>query len=229
MFSKNDFLEKYRQCSDAELMKMYQGRSSYSAEAQDAMLEVIHEKGGIEKLTERLESQEIIVAEIKRLKTEIHQLNNKYTDLEFMKKMVHSGILTPEQLDQLIEAAYQEAEEERDDQAIKPRTVNGSIFGGAFAAITGGVLWGLMLMYSEKQFIFFIAGLALYCFFWIRIATKQSIKNQVVIIATIISTLLALGIGAGIYKFYGYRGPERNSMSGQVIEGSRLPDSVILD
>ena len=207
MFSKQDFIDKYRNNSDLELAQMQQSLSNYSSEAQEALQIVIREKGGMEQIMERIQAQKKIDDEVRKVETEIAQLNNKHTDLAFMKKMIQSDILDHARLEQVIESAYQAAEKDREDQVIKPRTINGSIFGGLFGAVTGGILWGLMLMYSEKRFFFFIAGLVLYCFMWIRIATRQSGKNQVVIIATILASLIAIGIGVVIFNVYGYRGP----------------------
>ncbi len=98
-----------------------------------------------------------------------------------------------------------EIEQELNDKKIKPRTIAGGIIGGTIAAVTGGALWGLQLIYSGRIFLILGIGLALFCYGIISAATKQSKNNIVVLIATVISIIVAIGIGQLLYEIVGYR------------------------
>jgi len=69
----------------------------------------------------------------------------------------------------------------------------------------GGSLWGLQLIYSKKVFVILLIGLVLLCYGIIKFSTKQSNKNVVVVITTIVSVLMAIIIGQFIYEIVGYQ------------------------
>lgn len=78
--------------------------------------------------------------------------------------------------------------------------------GATVGAIVGGILWGLQMIYSNAIFAMIFIGLILLCYGIVKISTKQSYKNTVVLIATIISIVLAILIGQLLYEVIGYRG-----------------------
>jgi len=94
---------------------------------------------------------------------------------------------------------------EVEDKKIKPRTVIGSIIGCIVAGLIGGTLWGLQMIYSGRIFYILLIGLVLLCYGIIKISTKQTKKNTVVLIATVISVVLSLLIGQLLYDIIGYQ------------------------
>jgi hypothetical protein len=205
MFTIKDFVDKYEDYTDDELIGIYHKMGDYSEEAQEALKIVIQNKGGLEALVKRLEEKQILANEVGRIAKETAEFGSKGFDASFIKKMTNSAILSPEAVDQIIDNQYSVVQLELEDKKIKPRTVFGSLIGGAIASLIGGVLWGLQMIYSKRIFYILFIGLVLLCYGIIKISTKQSKKNSVVLIATIISVVLALIIGQLLYEIIGYR------------------------
>ena len=105
----------------------------------------------------------------------------------------------------IIDQKFLEIEAEIDDKKIKPRTIIGGVIGGLIAIVVGGTLWGLQLIYSQRIFYVFGVGLALLCYSTIKLITKQSKKNTFVIVASVISFILAVLLGQLLYNIVGYR------------------------
>ena len=94
---------------------------------------------------------------------------------------------------------------EVEDKKIKLRTVVGGIIAGGVASIIGGILWGLQMIYSGRIFYIFFFGLIILCYGLIKIATRQTGRNTFILIATIISIILAILIGQLLYEIIGYQ------------------------
>ena len=206
MFSVDDFVSKYQEYTDEELVEIRGNIGSYSMEAQEALNIVISNKGGQEKLLQRLEEKMKIVNEIQRIENETQKLAAGGTDVSFLKKMIYSDYLTTEKVHEIIDNKIAENRLHEEDKEIKPRTIIGSIVGGGIASFIGGVLWGMQMMYPKRIFAILFIGLVLLCYGIISISTKQSKKNNVVVVATVISTLAALLIGQLLYRIFGYKG-----------------------
>jgi len=205
MLSKEDFISQYEKYTDDELFAIYSNMADYSDEAKEALGIVVAGRGGVETLVERQREKMIRANEAERIRREVVRLSVNGADVSFLQKMVTSTILAPEQVHGIIAATHDETQRERKDKQIKPRTVLGSVIGGSIASVLGGVLWGLQMIWSGRMFLIFIAGLALLSYGSIRLFTRQSGKNTVVVIATIISVLAALFIGQLLYEIIGYQ------------------------
>lgn len=206
MFSVEDFLLKYEKYTDDELFEMYSHMDDYSGEAKEAFNIILSRKGGLEYLKNQQNEKRIISDEIHRIREEVRKLSNPEIDVSFLKRIITSDILSPEKLNEIIDNTHSEEEAEREDKKIKPRTVLGSIIGGSIASVLGGVLWGLQLIYSNRIFVILFVGLILLCYGIIKLSTKQSNKNAVVLISTVISVIIAVLIGQLLYEIIGYKG-----------------------
>lgn len=203
MLTTKDFISQYENCSDAELYGMYRSLPDYSEDAQQALKKVIEKRGGIKKLAERHEQELTIQNEKERIRHETSRLFVKESNLQFLKDLIQSNILSPEETQQLIETTYVQLKAEKEDQKIKPRTVFGSLIGGAIGSIVGGVIWGLQMIQMHRMFLVLVAGLALISYGLIRLFTKQSKANRAVVIATVLSVAGALIIGEILYENFG--------------------------
>lgn len=206
MLTEKDFEERFSKYSVAELFEIYSNIEDYSPEAKAAFNKVAVDRGGLEKLLNDISIANSIKNESSRIETEVIQFVKDGADLDFIKKFTTSNILDEMQLDEVIEKAHDKAVAQKKDTEINNRTIAGSLFGGLLASIIGGVLFGIQLIFSARIFYLFIIGLGLLCFFIIKASTKQSQKNSVVFVATIISTILAFVIGFVLYELIGYLG-----------------------
>lgn len=206
MFTVADFVSKYDSYSDEELMDIHSNMAGYSIESQEALHIVIQKKGGLDKLLKNLEEKQTIENEINRIRKETAITGSQNIDPAFIKTVTNSNILPAEKVKEIIDTKYKEIESELDDKKIKPRTIVMGSVGAAIASLIGGALWGLQLIYSHRIFFFLLAGLVLICYGIIKVLTRQSYKNLVVIIATIVSVILSVLIGTVLYNFVGYQG-----------------------
>ncbi|MEP6845374.1 MAG: hypothetical protein ABI861_05200 [Panacibacter sp.] len=206
MFSTEELISTYEKYSDEELFAVLSNIDSYSEEAKKSLNIVIANKGGMQNLQERMQENKLIDDEVYRIISEVTSLKNKNAEIYQIRQSVNSNILSKEKVNEIIEDTFSHLELEQEDRKIKPSTIGGSLFGGIVASIVGGILWGLQMIYTGRIFFILIFGLALLCYGIIRLFTKQSNKNIVVSIATIISTLIALFLGQLLYHLIGYRG-----------------------
>ena len=205
MFSIADFEKKYKAYSDEELLEMHISISNYNDDAQKAFENIVKTKGGIEALLKRREDKLILLKEEKRIAGETEKFGKEGIDADFIKTITKSTILSEEKVQSIIDQKFLEVEAEIDDKKIKPRTIIGGVIGGLIAIVVGGTLWGLQLIYSQRIFYVFGVGLALLCYSIIKLITKQSKKNTFVIVASVISFILAVLLGQLLYNIVGFR------------------------
>jgi hypothetical protein len=145
MFTIKDFVAKYEEYTDEELIDIYRKIADYSEEAQEALKIVIQNKGGQEALVKRLEEKQILANEVGRIAKETAEFGSKGIDASFIKKMASSDILSPEAVDQIIDNQYSVVQLELEDKKIKPRTVFGStIISVVLALLIGQLLYEIV-------------------------------------------------------------------------------------
>jgi len=200
MFTTQDFVAKFEHYTDEELMEIHSNLTGYSQEAQEALNIVIGNKGGLDALVQRLKKKQIVEKEAHRIRKETSAFGSKGIDVSFIKEVTSSDILPADKVAEIIESGFAEAEIEREDKKIKARTIIGSLIGTVIASVVGGVLWGLVMIYAPTISIYItlllLIGLTLLCYMIIKVSTKQTKRNIIVLIATIISIILAIFIGS---------------------------------
>jgi hypothetical protein len=203
MLTTQDFVSQYEAYTDEELYHAYSNIGDYSEQAQEALNIAIQNRGGIEKLTERLKNIFQIKNEKERIRRETSKLYTTHTSLEFLQNLITSDLLPREATQQIIETTYFEVKSAEEDQKIKPRTVFGSLIGGILGSIVGGVLWGLQMIQMHRIFLFLIVLPLLISYGLIRLFTRQSKSNTMVLVATILSAVGALLIGQLLFAMFG--------------------------
>jgi hypothetical protein len=206
MKSVQELVNNYQKYSDKELIDIYQNTDQYSDEANEALRIVLSNLGGIDKLRDRLNKQLEIDNEIWRIKTEIKELIKQGCEPKQIKDKIKINLISINQLDNLIEEISFQLESEKADLKIKPRTVIGSIIGGVIGGTIGGIFWGITMMYSRHIFLIFIMGIAGLSYGTIKLFTKQSKKNWLVLCFTVLSVIYALILAESIFEIFGFQG-----------------------
>jgi hypothetical protein len=200
MFTIQDFVAKFEHYTDEELMAIHVNLDGYSQEAQEALNLVIGSKGGMEALVQRLEQKKTVEREIQRIRKETASFGGRGVDATFIKQITSSDILPADKVAEIIESGFAEVEIEIEDKKIKSRTIIGSLIGALIASVVGGVLWRLVMIYAPTISIYItlllLIGLTLFCYGVIKVSTKQTKRNIIVLVATIISIILAIFIGS---------------------------------
>jgi hypothetical protein len=106
------------------------------------------------------------------------------------------------ELERLIEEVSESIQSEEADLKVSSRTIFGGLFGGFIGGTIGGILWGLQMVFSKHIFYIFGFGLVILSYAFIRLFTKQSKKNIVILVMTCISVLYALFLGQVIYEIF---------------------------
>jgi hypothetical protein len=134
--------------------------------------------------------------EADKIKKEVYELSKSGCDKSFAKGMITSDHLSPEAVNEIIDSVFNALEQKKEDVKIKPRTIYGSLLGGALASIISGILWGALFIYSGRVLILMLIAPALICYWIIKAFTRQSKNNIVILIATILS--ICAGIFTGL-------------------------------
>ncbi len=68
MLTLDDFLKEYDNYTDEQLQNLYLNREDYSEEANQAMRTVIENRGGLDRITERLMQKQSLLDETARIR-----------------------------------------------------------------------------------------------------------------------------------------------------------------
>ncbi len=201
--TREELIQTYNAYSDEELTEAWRSIHDYTPEASEVLKTVIEKRGGIEALLENEQLSWEVFQETERIKQQVRQMATPEVEPEFLHKMISSELLDETQRLTIIQETLDSIAHEKEDMEIKPRTLIGGSLAAGLAAVMGGILWGLQLMWSGRIFYIFLIGLVLLCYSFIRFFTKQSHKNTAVVILTVISTVVALAIGQLMFEFWG--------------------------
>lgn len=203
MTTLEELVNKFRTYSDEELFDIYTQINEYTDMGREAFQKVVEERGGIDSLKDRIAKQMEITNEIAKIKGEVVELLKANVDITEIKHRVKTNYISQEQFEKIVEETKIELALQKSDLEIKPRTVIGSIIGGIVGGTIGGILWGIQMVVSNHMFMIFAIGLALLSYGCIRLFTRQSKRNIVVLIVTILSVIYALALGQLIYEIFG--------------------------
>jgi hypothetical protein len=131
---------------------------------------------------------------------EANQLYKKGNTKNDINSIIHSEILSTEEIQEITDLVSSRIEAEKKDVEIKTSTYIGSIL-GEFLAELLGEFYGLQLIYSGHIFYLFAIGLVIISYGFIKFFTKQSKNNIVVLILTVISVFYALILGSIFIKY----------------------------
>ena len=190
MFTVADFKLKYAAASDEDLYDIQANPESYSAEAVEAAKVVIEDRGGLTAIENKLAARHQVRAEANRIRHEVEGLFKPAIDDAFLMKMITSEILTPEQVHEVVNRKLVQLRAEHTDTTIKPRTVYGSLLGLVVASLVGGIL--IILLLDQKRIpLFLLMGIFALNYGIIKLMTRQSHKNVIVLIASVFSVALS--------------------------------------
>ena len=203
MLTVDSFVTQYENYTDEELYLAHKNIHDYSTEAQEALFIAIDKRGGLKYILDKSKQKQVFKKEEHRIYQEIKKLYTADTHLDFLKTIIKSEILSPDETELIIEEKYNEIKKDQEDIRIKPRTIFGCIIGGVLGSLIGGALWGLQMIQMHRMFYIFVIGLAILSYGLIRFFTKQSKANVAVAISTILSVYGALLIGQLLFEMYG--------------------------
>jgi hypothetical protein len=181
----------YSKYNFKELADVYTTTFANYGKINDELLEEINNRGGEIKFKEQLENEKRLHKERQRIINETTELITPETDLDFVKKLISSELISKSEVDTIVESAATSTIKYQSNKAITSKTIAGCIIGGGM-----GYLLGLGLLILEAIFlkdVFYISLILIYviAYFLIRLITKQNASNIIVFISALLTTILS--------------------------------------
>jgi hypothetical protein len=202
MPTKEELIKIYRNYDDEKLIELYGDIDSYTEEAKFALAQVITEVGGLGPLKLRTAEKEKVTSEKHRIAHKANKLFNKNQSIEEVKQSVQSDLLSQQELILIIEDCHETYVSIQADKRIKPKTFIGGIIGGLLGGTISGCLLGYYMIVSGMVYSFVLLFVILACYFFVWLFTKQSRRNVVVVICTVVSVAYALVLGQVVYEIF---------------------------
>ena len=193
-----DFIATYQDHSDEQILKIHAKLNDYTPEAREAIQYIIEKRGGLHKLLREQTEKE-------RLSAEIRKLIHKGVDSSFVKTILLSDILSEEEVGKLVDNIYNDFSLFKAERSADSRTISNSMVGGIFGSLIGGALWGLLVIYTGRIYYFSYLMVLAISLLATKLSTKRTFRNPAVIIAGLISAILAIFIGEVLFALAGPR------------------------
>ena len=140
--------------------------------------------------------------EISRLQNEVQSLTTPETNYDFVRNLISSKYLSVDDLNIFVKRVFDEQRASLIDKAITQTTIVKSLTGLIFGSIFGTLFWWGILYIFKQPFIFVIPVVFMIGYFIIKRISKQSFKNPVVLVASVLSAIISLV--AGQFLFFGF-------------------------
>lgn len=195
--------KKYELLDDESLLKAYLNREQYNPGALTVIDQLIEEKGGPQKIQERITFQQLKEEDSEKLRKYVFdQLFEKH-DKEEVRKALQSDYLQEAELDALFEKEYNRWVQWEEDKKSTTGSVLKGVIGAIVGGTIGGILWGMMMIGSGKIFIIFGLGLFLSSYFFVWLFSKKPLINLGTLFMTILSVGYALILGQFLVAIFG--------------------------
>jgi hypothetical protein len=197
-----ELTDRYDSYSDQELFGVWIRINEYAPEAQEALKAIINRKGGPEALVQRLQLQAERATEIQRLTQEARISLHKGIPPSRVKDQMRSAILGADAIAEIADKVVAEQQQAASDRKITPRAFLGALVGGLLGGTVAGAVLGFSMIQSGKVMVIFLLGPPLLGFGFIRFFTGKTTRNNLVVVATALSTVYAFALAGLIYILY---------------------------
>jgi hypothetical protein len=193
----------YSKYTDEELLETYSTMMEYSQKADEEVSAELAKRGGLDVVKDRVEENNAVPKEIKKLKKKIFEEYKKNPDREYVKRSIRSKLLSVGELELLINNTIESIDLFNQDRIIDSRTVMGGTVGGIIATLLGSGIWWYSLVITGKMLFILIPVISILAYVIIGYFTKQSRKNTFVFLVTFAATFLSILMGTVCYRFLG--------------------------
>jgi hypothetical protein len=181
----------YHKFSAQELAEVYSTTMANYGKVEGELLQEINNRGGEIQLKQQISDAKKMAIERQRIAKEVGQLTNDAMDIGLIKKFIQSEFFSPADLEQEIDKAHYYIKQAQDN-----RKINAHVVAGCAVGIVAGTTLGCLLIYLQVLYfplfiypsLLVIYGMA---YFIIRLITKRSAANLLVLISALIATILS--------------------------------------
>lgn len=185
---------------DTDLLESYSTALDYSGKPDKDLMSEIDRRGGIEALKKRVDEENIVPAEIRRIQSLVFSLYWKKVENSEIRAQITSEILSTGELDDVVRKAIMKAEIRYKDLSITRRTILGALIGTIISSVAGGVLWYYINLQTGKIYYVITPFILLVSYPIIWFCTRLSKNNAVVFIANFLSAFIAIILGIWLYR-----------------------------
>lgn len=188
----------YKKLQDKELLASYTTAMNYSGKPDKDLLSEINNRGGIEKLKEIANLQQIKPDEQKRIANFVIECFNHRMTAADSKQLIESDILSNEEKSQLIDDCFLRLDAHTKDRSINMRTIIGSIVGFIISVTIGAAISYYTAISSGKIYYAIPVIIFIISYVIIRVLIGQSKNNWLVFVSSIFSAICSFIIGLWI-------------------------------
>ncbi|MDB5200647.1 MAG: hypothetical protein JWQ27_56 [Ferruginibacter sp.] len=185
----------YQKYSDRDLVDAYKNMMDYSGKISPDLAVEIDNRGGLEKFIRAIENQSALDKELHRIRYEVFSLTTPETNLAFVRKLIASDVLSPGELDGIVETYYTEKSARDADRQITTKSIVGTLIGIMIGTMVGAALVYCTLIAAPQFVYWFLVPVYVANYFIINLITKQSRNNPVVFIGAVLATAGSLAVG----------------------------------
>jgi len=185
----------YKNYKDEDIIRAYSTMMSTSGEITSDLADTIENRGGIDYFKRIMDLRKSQPLEISRLQNEVQSLTTSETDYDFVRNLISSKFLSVEDLNIFVKRVFEEQRASLIDKAITKTTFVKCLTGLLLGSISGTLFWWGILYIFKQPFIFVIPIVFIIGYFIIRSISKQSFKNPVVLVASLLSAFISLVAG----------------------------------
>lgn len=181
----------YKKYTDDDLIEAYHSMMNYSGKVSDDLTVEIDKRGGIDVFLQKIKQKKEDSIEADRILDEIRTLIDQGYDLYYAQHQITSELWDKDRLNEFIENRYYRTVAIKNDLAITPKTIYGSLIGMIIGGIVGALV--IHLIGSLIPGLGFSVLIPVYIvnYFIIKFITKQSRNNLIVFIAAFLSVVLS--------------------------------------
>ena len=188
-------MDTYDAYSDADLIEAYSSMMDYSGKPNEDMLIEIEKRGGMASFLKLIESKKTIQNEITRVTGEVYHLSSNTNDIDFIKNMISSDILSKKELDELIDKKFESHQAMLKDRSVNSKTIFGSMVGAIIGSLLGAAFWYLAFFCLREIYLLITVPIYIVNYIIIKLITKQSRNNLLVFVVTLLATICSVILG----------------------------------
>jgi hypothetical protein len=192
-------LKVYKKFKDLDLITVYSTMLSTSGEISVELKDEIDRRFGMDYFKRIIDFRKSNFDEYSRIQGQVVSLCSNETNFEFVRRLISSDFLSNADLDIFVLRAFTEQKNKLLDETVDRSTISLSIIGLFAGCIPAAIFWWGLMSLIKQPIVLAIPIAFIISFFVIKILTKKSIKNPVVLTATVLSGLIGLGIGHILY------------------------------
>jgi hypothetical protein len=182
----------YQKFTDDELIEVYTSTIEYGQQPSKDLSAAIEAKGGIVAFKKLIETKEIQAEEERRIAKEIALLTTPDTDVTLIRSVITSTIFSNEQLDTIVSKRFANQILHFNNKIVDAKTIILAVAAGILAVCVGATICMLLTLLTPIIWLLIIPIIYFFDYLIIRIVTKKTASNIIVLLTAVVSTIASV-------------------------------------